>query len=188
MHAREKELLGFDFGRQIMKVIHIILSAVLFAGTAQADSGFGSADVSSGTATNGADSFALTGLEPEDQTPAGKFTTAAEVGPILEMTKGNWAAVREYNGQDLVYFSHILGWRCGLKAAKFSINDAPLQDLEMPDCHMKFQQPNALIDNEALMTYRSYELGSVKSVRVDVLLDNLTTQSVTLLRENIMIP
>ena len=140
------------------------------------------------TANTNPDSFDLTGLSPDDQTPLGKFTTAAEVGPILEMTKANWAAVREYEGQDLVYFSQILSWLCGLKGAKFSINDAPLQDLELPDCHMKFTQPNVLIDDEPLLTYRRYELGSVQSVRVDLLLDALTVQSVTLNRENILIP
>jgi hypothetical protein len=171
-----------------MKLMAIALSAFLVAGAASAQSGFGSSDVTSGEGAAGADSFDLTGLTPDDQTPQGKFTTAAEVGPILEMTQKNWAAVREYDGQDLVYFSHVFSWRCGLKAAKYSINDEPLKDLEMPDCHMKYQQPNALIDNEALMTFKRYELGSVKSVRVDVLLDNLTVQSVTLLRENILIP
>ncbi len=171
-----------------MKTTALLLGFVLLAGTASAQSGFGSSEVSSGEGAAGADSFDLTGLEPDDQTPAGKFTTAAEVGPILSMTKDSWAAVREYDGQDLVYFSHIFAWRCGLTAAKFSINGAPLQDLKMPECHMKFKQPNAIIDDEALMTFHRHELGSVKSVRVDLLLDNLTVQSVTLLRENILIP
>lgn len=53
---------------------------------------------------------------------------------------------------------------------------------------MKFTQPNVLIDDEPLLTYRRYELGSVQSVRVDLLLDDLTVQSVTLNRENILIP
>ncbi|MEM9580192.1 MAG: hypothetical protein AAF891_05850, partial [Pseudomonadota bacterium] len=128
------------------------------------------------------------GLQPDDQTPTGKFTTAAEVAPILEVTRGNWAAVREYDGQDLVYFSHLLGWRCGLMAVKVSINDAPLSDLPLPECHMKFQQPNAVLNDEALMTFQRHKLGSVNSIRIDLLLDNLTTMSHTLLRENIMIP
>ena len=144
--------------------------------------------MSSGEGEIGADSFDVSDMTPDDQTPTGKFTTAAEVGPILQMTKGNWAAVREYDGQDLVYWSHIFSWRCGLKGAKYSINDAPLQDLPMPECHMKYQQPNSILNDEALMTFHRHELGSVKSVRIDVLLDNLTTQSVTLLRENILIP
>lgn len=135
-----------------------------------------------------ADSFDLTGLEPEAQTPSGKFTTAAEVAPILKMTTANWVAVREYNGKDLVYFSHIFSWRCGLLGAKVSINEEPLRDLEMPDCHMKYQQPNSILNDEALMTFQSYDLGSVNSVRVDLLLDDLTVQSATLLRENILIP
>lgn len=135
-----------------------------------------------------ADSFDITSMTPEDQTSLGKFMTATEIGPIMEMTKGSWAAVREYDGQDLVYFSHILGWRCGMISAKFSINDAPLEDLEMPECHMKYQQPNALIDEDALMTFRGYKLASVKSIRIDILLDDLTVQSTTLLRENILIP
>lgn len=171
-----------------MKFAAFVLGAFVFVGSASAQSSFGSSDVSSGEGVAGADSFDLTGLSPDDQTPTGKFTTAAEVGPILQMTKDSWTAVREYDGQDLVYFSHIFSWRCGLKGAKFSINDEPLQVLEMPECHMKYKQPNAIIDNEALMIFRRYELGSVKSVRVDLLLDNLTVQSVTLLRENILIP
>lgn len=171
-----------------MKTASIFLSAVILAGAAHAQSSFGSAEVSSGDTVAGVDSFDLSGLEPEDQTPTGKFTTAAEVGPILQMTKDSWAAVREYDGKDLVYFSHVMSWRCGIKGAKYSINDEPLQDMDLPECHMKFKQPNALIDQEALMTFLSFDLGSVNSVRVDVLLDNLTTQSVTLLRENILIP
>lgn len=171
-----------------MKTSIIFLTLLLAASSAQAQSGFGASEVQSGEGTAGADSFDLTGLAPDDQTPTGKFTTAAEVGPILQMTKDSWSAVREYDGQDLVYFTHVLSWRCGLKGAKFSINDEPLQDLAMPECHMKFKQPNALIDEEPLLSYKRYALGSVKSVRVDLLLDNLTVQSVTLLRENMLIP
>lgn len=171
-----------------MKTPFLILAAFLLVNAAHAQSGFGSADVSSGEGEIGADSFDVSDMTPDDQTPTGKFTTAAEVGPILQMTKGNWAAVREYDGQDLVYWSHIFSWRCGLKGAKYSINDAPLQDLPMPECHMKYQQPNSILNDEALMTFHRHELGSVKSVRIDVLLDNLTTQSVTLLREKILIP
>ncbi|WP_298858291.1 hypothetical protein [uncultured Sulfitobacter sp.] len=162
-----------------MKAKFLILSVFLSASSVLAQSS---------SEMPAADSFDLVGLSPEDQTPLGKFTTAAEVGPILEMTKANWLAVREYDGQDLVYFSHILSWRCGLIAAKFSINGEPLQVLQMPECHMKFQQPNVLIDDEPLLAFRRYELGSVQSVRMDILLDDLTVKSVTIDRSDMLIP
>lgn len=171
-----------------MKQVFLILCLCAATNAAQAQSSFGSTDVTSGDGTEASDSFDVTGMQPDDQTPTGKFTTAGEIGMILDATKGNWSAVREYDGRDLVYFTHVMSWRCGLKAAKFSINDGPLQDLEMPECHMKYQQPNSFIGEDALMTYKSYDLGSVKSVRVDVLLDNLTVKSVTLQRGDILIP
>lgn len=172
---------------KLATVFSAILPLVL-AGQLAAQSGFGSNDVTAEGGAQGADSFDIAGMEPDDQTPTGKFTTAAEVGPILQMTKDSWAAVREYDGQDWVYFSHILSWRCGLKGMKYSINEEPLQELELPECHMKFKQPNALIDDDVLVGVKTYKLGSVDSIRVDLLLDNLTTQSVTLQRGDILIP
>ncbi|MFC6640566.1 hypothetical protein [Sulfitobacter profundi] len=77
----------------------------------------------------------------EDQTPTGRFTTAAEVKPILNATRGNWIAVREYDGQDLVYVTHLWSWRCGLAAMAIAVNDAPMQNWPMPPVTRRCLRP-----------------------------------------------
>ena len=124
----------------------------------------------------------------EDQTPTGKFTTAAEVKQILELTKAQWIAVREYEGNDLVYFSQLLGWRCGLHQILYSVNGGEMQEWEMPDCQHDMSTPNAIPNEQVLMIYKSYPLNSVKTVDVEVLLDDMSEVSASFERKDVMIP
>ena len=125
-------------------------------------------------------------FEAEDQTPTGKFTTAAEIKPILEATRGNWVAVREYEGQDWLYLTHLLSWRCGMHAFRVGINGGPLEAWEMPPCLMETATPNA-ITGEALI-YRTYPPGTVQSVEVEILYDDLDTAEGRFERKEVLIP
>lgn len=125
---------------------------------------------------------------PEDQTPTGKFTTAAEVKPILGMTTGNWVAVRAYNGQDLLYFTHLLAWRCGLWDIEYSVNDGPSQAFAMEECHDDSATPNALTDVETYLPYVTLPMDSVEKVSVTVTFDDGTMQSVAFDRAAIQMP
>jgi len=125
---------------------------------------------------------------PEPQVPTGQFTTAIEVRPILDVTKANWAAVRLYNGQDLVYFTGLLSWRCGLWDIRYGINGAPATTpFEMEPCHSETGQPNALTDVANFLPYITLPPESVESLVVEITYDDGSTDSVSYDRAQIQI-
>lgn len=127
------------------------------------------------------------GLAAEPQTPTGKFTTATEVKPILTATKGNWVALRDYGGNDLVYVTHLWAWRCGLSAMALAINDGPMRDLPLPKCHMEYATPNAILEQDGL-PYLTYPQGSVTRISVQIVYDDLSTDVATFEANQVRIP
>lgn len=120
----------------------------------------------------------------EDQTPTGKFLTATEVRPILGATQGSWIAVREFDGKDLLYFTHLLSWRCGLYEVSFAVNGQDMQPFTLPDC----DPANAMAIPEDATVYLKYPLKSIETIDVELLYDDLGTESVRFERANVMIP
>lgn len=117
---------------------------------------------------------------PEDQTPTGQFTTATEVRPILDATSGSWVAVRNYEGQDLVYFTQLLAWRCGIWDISYGINGSPTDNVfPMEPCHENTNSPNALTDVANFLPYITLAENSVQSLSVRITLDDgsVLTQS-----------
>lgn len=144
--------------------------------------------LSGGPADEGAgEGTPASAYQAEAQTPSGKFTTAAEIRPILDATRGNWVAVREYDGQDLLYLTHLLGWRCGLHRIRYGINNAPLQDWPMPPCLTDTATPNATL-TEGGLPYARYPLGSVTSVQIELLYDDLGTDAAEFSRKDVLMP
>ncbi len=118
---------------------------------------------------------------------AANFTTAEEVKPILQMTQGNWVAVREFNGQDLLYFTHLESWRCGLDQVRYFINEGKPQVREMEPCYDDTPTPNAL-KLEGHLPYVVHKLGSIQTVTVEVTYDDGSLDRATFERANIMTP
>lgn len=123
----------------------------------------------------------------EPQTPTGKFTTATEVKPILVATKGNWVAVREFNGQDLLYVTHIWAWRCGLHQMRYSVNGGPMQEWPLPPCHEGTNAPNAITESDGL-PYDTFALGSLQTMRVELLMDDLSVEAAEYARSDVLMP
>lgn len=115
------------------------------------------------------------------------FTTAAEVKPILTATKPNWVAVREYDGQDLLYFTNLLAWRCGVAAISYAVNGAADQSLTMEPCHEGTAQRNALL-MDSVLPYVALPLGSLETLSVTVTFDDATTEVADYSRPAILMP
>jgi hypothetical protein len=122
----------------------------------------------------------------EPQTPTGKFTTATEIRPIMSATRGNWVAVREYDGNDLIYVTQILSWRCGLVGLRVGLNGGPLQDWPLPPCQIDTNAPNAIPADAKI--YETHGLGSIQSVTVEIIYDDLATDSASFERKEVLMP
>ena len=108
---------------------------------------------------------------------AQNFTTAAEVRPILQATKPHWIAVREWEGQDLVYFTNLLAWRCGVGEVRYGVNGAaPETMLGMEPCYEGEAAPNALKMPDGTQPYVALPLGSVQTLTVVAVFDDGTQE------------
>jgi hypothetical protein len=166
----------------------LLLGIAAAAGGGTGGSAGGSAGLGdAGMAEAVVESAPLVQFEAEDQTPSGKFTTAGEIKMIMTATKPQWIAVRLYEGQDILYFTQLLSWRCGLHQIKYSVNGGAMQVYDMPPCHLDMAAPNAMIDNDA-MPIMGLAPNSVQSVEVEILYDDLSTDSASYQRGQILIP
>ena len=127
------------------------------------------------------------GLVAEPQVPTGKFTTATEVKPILTATKANWVAIRDYDGQDLLYVTHLLAWRCGLDAIFFSVNGGAEERWKTEPCYEGEATPNAQ-KGQAFLPFNSYPLGSVASLSVRIVFDDGTEDAAKYQRKAVLMP
>jgi hypothetical protein len=119
---------------------------------------------------------------------AQNFTTAAEVRPILGATKGSWVAIREYDGKDLLYFTQLESWRCGLSQIRFSVNSNAAQRVwETEPCYEGTAQPNA-IKAEGRVPYIELPLGMVETVSVVVIYDDGTEERGDFTRQQVLMP
>lgn len=141
--------------------------------TGQADTGQATAQKADQPAQMAA---AGTALIAEPQEATGRFTTALEVKPILAATQGNWIHVRDFNGQDLLYVTHLWSWRCGLAQIRLAVNGGTPEVWPLPTCHLDEGFPN-MIKAEDGLPYRGYPSGEIQRVTVEVTYDDLSTET-----------
>ena len=83
---------------------------------------------------------------------------------ILNMTQNNWVSFRDFNGKQLIYFTHLESYTCGIKEVHYSINSDDLDKVwELQACDSK--NPMAVTKD---IIYLTMPLGTAKSITVQV--------------------
>ena len=90
--------------------------------------------------------------------------TAGQEKQILQMTTNSWVAFRNYNGRQLIYFTHLESWKCGIKQVRYSINSENLDRIyTLQPCDPA--NPNAVTTNKP---YISLPLGTAQTIAVQL--------------------
>lgn len=111
---------------------------------------------------------------------------AAKVRPILDITRTQWVAVREWEGRDLLYFTHLLTWRCGLTRIEYSVNSTVADQVwRFTPCDSTAANPMALPPEQVI--YKGYELNSIQNVTVKITYDDGDTDMISYDRKAIQI-
>ncbi len=95
--------------------------------------------------------------------PAGAMPPK-QMKQILNMTQNNWVSFRDFNGKQLIYFTHLESYTCGIKEVHYSINSDDLDKVwELQPCDTK--NPMAVTKD---IIYLPMPLGTAKSIAVQV--------------------
>ena len=116
------------------------------------------------------------------------FTKADDIEPILGMTKMNWVAVREWDGKDLLYFTHLITYRCGIEQVRYYINVGKPRIREMEECYWDLPQPFIIQDPNGYVIYDEFEMQSIQTITVEITLKNGTVLRETFERKQVWTP
>jgi uncharacterized caspase-like protein len=57
---------------------------------------------------------------------------------ILEMTAGSWMEFRDFNGSQLLYYTHLVSYRCAIRQVRISLDSTdPDKTIALPPCNEK---------------------------------------------------
>ena len=107
---------------------------------------------------------------------------------ILELTKANWIGVREWDGQDLLYFTHLQVYRCAMDQIRYFVNVGKPRVREMEPCYDDLPTPYIMKAPEGHLPYDRHELNSIQTITVEITLKDGSVLKETFERGQVMIP
>jgi len=87
---------------------------------------------------------------------------AGQEPKLLDLTRGSWAYFRDYNGRQLIYFTHLEVYRCGIAKVRYSLNGDSLdREWKLQPCDPT--KPNQVMTDKV---YISLPLKTAQSISV----------------------
>lgn len=87
--------------------------------------------------------LALSGPAPAQTAPPTDFTTPEGAAFIHQSIKDQILSFKEDGDTDYIYFTAILGWRCGVQELYYGLNDEmPVNRFPLEPCNRDLRQPN----------------------------------------------
>lgn len=106
--------------------------------------------------------------------PATAQMSDDQIKQILTLTRANWVAFRDWQGNQLIYFTHLEAWKCGIEAVHYGLDEAPVETVwQLEACNPK--APNTVTKERPYLTLPA---GSVKSISVQLTFKDGTKSSV----------
>ncbi len=97
---------------------------------------------------------------------------------ILAMTQDGWVHFRDYDGRQLIYFTHLEVYRCGIKEVRYSLNSKRLdRTWDLAPCDL--ENPHE-IDAEAHLPFLSLDLGSAEWMAVQLTFTDGTQSAIVI--------
>lgn len=105
------------------------------------------------------------------------FTTAEGAAYIHQQIKDQIVSFKPEGDQDIIYFTAILGWRCGMRELFYGINGGlAVNQFPLEPCYRELRSPNTMKDSGTTYPFFiTVPTGSAQSVTLRAIYDDGTT-------------
>ncbi len=103
------------------------------------------------------------------------FTTPEGAAFIHQQIAAGVLGFSEQGDSDLIYFTQLLAWRCGVQEVHYGFNDdLPVNRLPLEPCHRDLANPNTMKETRAgpYPLFITVPKGSAQQVRLRVIYED----------------
>lgn len=113
------------------------------------------------------------------QTPPTDFTTPEGAAYIHQQIKDQILSFKPEGDSDLIYFTAILGWRCGMQELFYGVNGEPaVTQFPLEPCYRDLRNPNTF-GEEPWPFFIKVPVGSAQTVTLRAIYEDGTSATFT---------